>query len=132
LVTKPDAIEPPILVLSSRRIHTGFPLIPAILVNTLITVLLSYTGRLGHPHFREKQLIPTLAFRPLLVDEIELFCQAAPDQISDLLLLTWDVTYTMGLEFLIDERTGEAGTIWIISADHVDAYETLLTRVLWP
>jgi hypothetical protein len=38
----------------------------------------------------------------------------------------------MGLEFLIDECTGEAGTIWIISADHVDAYETLLTRVLWP
>jgi hypothetical protein len=102
------------------------------LVNTLITVLLSYTGTLGHPHFREKQLIPTLAFRPLLVDEIELFCQAAPDQISDLLLLTWEVTYTMGLEFLIDESTSEAGTIWIISADHVDAYETLPTRVLWP
>jgi hypothetical protein len=30
---------------------------------------------LAHPHhFKEKQLILTLAFRPLAVDEIELFC----------------------------------------------------------
>ncbi|KAI0279183.1 hypothetical protein BGY98DRAFT_933344 [Russula aff. rugulosa BPL654] len=39
------------------------------------------------------------------------------------------LTYTMGLEFLIDERTGEAGTIWIISADHVDAYESYLREL---
>jgi hypothetical protein len=38
----------------------------------------------------------------------------------------------MGLEFLIDEGTGEASTIGIIRTDHVDAYETLLTRSLWP
>jgi hypothetical protein len=33
----------------------------------------------------------------------------------------------MGLELLIDERTGEASTIWIINTDHVDAYEMLPT-----
>jgi hypothetical protein len=38
--------------------------------------------------------------------------------------MTWDVTYTMGLELLIDEGTGEASTIWIISINHVGAPKT--------
>jgi hypothetical protein len=100
-------------------------MVPAILCNSLFSMLLGCTATLDHPaHFKEKQLIPTLAFRLLLVDEIELVCWSAPNHVC---WITWDVTYTMGLELLIDECTGEASTIWIMSTDHVDAYETLPT-----
>jgi hypothetical protein len=32
----------------------------------------------------------------------------------------------MALEFLIDDGTGEASTIWTISTNHVDAYKRYL------
>ena len=51
---------------------------------------------------------------------------------SDPLDITWDVTYTVGLEFLIDEGTGKASTMWTMSTNHVDAYKLLHTRSLWP
>ena len=46
---------------------------------------------------------------------------------SDLLDITKDVTYTMGLDLFIDEGTSEASTMWSISTKHVDAYTTLRT-----
>ena len=33
------------------------------------------------------------------------------------------MTYTVGLEFLIDEGTGKASTMWTMSTNHVDAYK---------
>ena len=48
------------------------------------------------------------------------------DTESDLLDITKDMTYTLSLDFLIDEGTGEASTIWTISTNHVDAYKCAL------
>jgi hypothetical protein len=53
LVTKPDAMAP--ILVPGRCIHAGFPLIPAILVNILLTALLGCKTTLGYPpHFKVK------------------------------------------------------------------------------
>ena len=36
------------------------------------------------------------------------------------------MTYTMCLNFPIDDGTGEASTIWTMSTNHVDAYKRYL------
>jgi hypothetical protein len=51
-------------------------------VNTTLSVLSGYTATLGiSPLFQEKRSMPTLMFRLLFVEEIELFCEAAPNQV---------------------------------------------------
>ena len=43
----------PLILVLGCRIHADLPLIPAILVNSLFTVLLGCTATLGHPlHFK--------------------------------------------------------------------------------